>query len=205
MCNMSATLLCLQCNGRQNGSAWTFMQEKCASIHTPRSMKRHYLEIGKKSAIFVRKGASGSITVRRQRTWRSHSHARGKPLARDITVADTYAVSYVDDTTTRAAAAAHRAVSNQPLSIHRAFHDPSLHSNCNRDRWFMEWLGHRVHQRVEEKDHSCDTRSTREAVPISENVCSIAERKCGCVSEHFSSRTLIFHNGKAIPRSPYLI
>ena len=83
--------------------------------------------------------------------------------------------------------------------VHRAFQDLPLHSNCNRERWFMERLGHRVHLRVREKVHSCGKRATRNAVPVSENVCSMAETKCGCVSEYFSSRALIFRQGQAIP------
>ena len=62
---------------------------------------------------------------------------RGKPLAWDIPVADTYANSYVDDAVTRAAAA-DRAASKQDLQIHRAFQDPPLHSNCNGDGMLME-------------------------------------------------------------------
>ena len=36
------------------------------------------------------------------------------------------------------------------------------------------------------------TQEPREAVPTAENVSSIAGRKCGCVTEHFSRRALIF-------------
>ena len=114
MCNMSATLLCLQCNGgRHNGFEWAILQEKCASTHSTCTIKRHYLESGKKSAISVSKGASGSITVRWQKTGLSHSHTLKERLASHITVAHTHAISYIDNMATTEAATLDRAATNK--------------------------------------------------------------------------------------------
>ena len=55
---------------------------------------------------------------------------RGKPLAWDITVADTYANSYVDSTATRGGSSRPSSF-KQNGQVHRAFQDPPLHSNCN--------------------------------------------------------------------------
>ena len=58
----------------------------------------------------------------------------------DITVADTYANSYVDNTATREVAAADRAASSKTAKYTEPFQDPPLHSNYNSDRWFLEDL-----------------------------------------------------------------
>ena len=119
---------------------------------------------------------------------------RGKPLAWNITVADMYANLYFDNTATREVAAADRAASSQ---VHRAFQD-HLTPIAIETGGSWNYLAIEFHQRVREKDHSCDTRATINAIPISD-VCRIAERKCGCVSEHFSSRALILRQAQVIP------
>ena len=64
---------------------------------------------------------------------------RGKPLAWDITVAETYANSHVDNTDGNERGGGSRPSSfKQDSQVHRTFQDPPLHSNCIRDRWFME-------------------------------------------------------------------
>ena len=124
---------------------------------------------------------------------------RGKPLAWGITVADTYAISYIDDTVTRAAAT-DRAASNKTAKyteISKTHHFIPIAIETGGS-WndlaieFINKLGKRI------------TAAT-DAIPISENVSSTTERKCGCVSEHFSSRALIFRHGAFMSTSSELI
>ena len=134
---MSAALLCLQCNGRQNGFARTFLQEKCASTHTPRSIKRSYL----KSAISVRKEASGvyygqtekdlteSLSYHESEASRLHGKLQS-PTRMPIHTLITRQRERRRQQTEQLQA-------RWPY-VHRAFQDPPLHCNCNRDRWFME-------------------------------------------------------------------
>ena len=143
MCNMSATLLCLQCNGRQNGSAWTFLQEKYTLTHTPCSIKRYYLESSKKSSIFVRNVASGSIMVRRQKTRRSHSHTLDERQAAcgRYKKSHRHACHFVRWWHDNKSGSRRPSSFKQDDQVHRAFRDPPLQLQLRSMGWLMEWLG----------------------------------------------------------------
>ena len=71
---------------------------------------------------------------------------RGKPLAWGITIPETYARSYIDDTAARATAAADRAAANKIAKYTEIKHDVSLHFDCNRDVRCMELTSYRIWQ-----------------------------------------------------------
>ena len=115
MCNISASLMCLQCNGRQNWSALTFLKE---------SAREHVRHVQVKDIIWraVKRAQYSSVKEpvgllrsngKRPDAATLISWTRGKPLAWDITVGDMCHISYVDQTATREVAAVDRSASHK--------------------------------------------------------------------------------------------
>ena len=127
---------------------------------------------------------------------------RGKPLAWDITIPDTCARSYIDDTAARATAAAGEQQQTDS-KIHGIKHDASLHSDCNRDGRCMESTSYPICQRARQKDDRGDERTTRDLVLTSETINCVTERILRSRSEiHAQPRSNLFNSRHVISRAP---
>jgi len=67
--------------------------------------------------------------------------ARGKPVAWDVTVPDTFAQSHIDSTATKPGAAAHKAAQNK-IDKYPKLASIHLLPICRRNSWYMASDGH---------------------------------------------------------------
>ena len=118
---------------------------------------------------------------------------RGKPVAWDVTVPDTYDNSYIADTATTASAAANRAAENktakfQELAKMHQFVPIAIETGGAWNEKAVEFISE-VGRRITEVTKGV----TIDHVPVPEDILSIAERERDHVHENIPVRTLIFN------------
>ena len=114
----------------------------------------------------------------------------GKPVAWDVTVPDTYANSYIDDTATTASTMANRAAENkmakyQKLAKTYLFAPIAIETEGAWNEKANEFIS-KVGRRITEVNK-------RDNVPVPEDIRTIAERERDRVQEHIPVRTLILN------------
>jgi len=110
--------------------------------------------------------------------------AKGKPLALDVTVPDTYADSHLDDTATTAGAAADKAAGNKEAKYRQ---QPHLHASCHRVSRDMEPPSSGVSAGVRPTTTDI-TEDTREATHLFQWL-SVALQRSNAVSLHSTFTT----------------
>ena len=110
------------------------------------------------------------------------SWARGKPMAWDVTVPDTYARSHLDSTSQQAGAAADNAAIED--KIHRHHQYPHLHTSNDRDGRIMECQSHRTDPEHRKQNYNHHWRTPRSGLSNPTHLCRYPERKCIGLSEH---------------------
>ena len=114
---------------------------------------------------------------------------RGKSVAWDVTVPDTYDNSYIADTATTALAAANRAADNKTakyreLAKTHQFAPIAIETGGSWNEKAVEFISE-VRRRITEV-------TNEQHVPVPEDIRSIAERERDRVREHIPVRALIF-------------
>jgi len=105
MQSVRAPYMCMRQSSWCTGPAWLGLQEKCTETATPQSSQRHHLPWSKHRSRSQRTSWSDAARWEASPPW-----SRGRPLAWDVTVPDTYADAYVVNTAREAGAAPTRTV-----------------------------------------------------------------------------------------------
>ena len=116
--------------------------------------------------------------------------SRGKPLAWDVTVPDTYAASHIQATANSAGAAAESAAVNKTIKYNdlmttHIFVPIAVETSgvwCNQSDQFIEDLGRRI---------NVITNDPLETTYLFQRLRGTPKRKCSCIQQHFP-RVLIY-------------
>jgi len=109
--------------------------------------------------------------------------ARGKPMAWDVTVPDTYAESHIGNTATTSGAAANRAAQKK-TDKYANLSSTCLLSLCSGDSWCMAWDGHWADIRDGQTHHHSHRRLEKNNILIPASFHSSPTGECGLLLEH---------------------
>jgi len=110
--------------------------------------------------------------------------ARGKPMAWDVTVRDTYAESHIGSTATKPCAAAHMTAQNKIDKYSKYGQHTHLLPICHRNSWYMAWDGHWAHTEDWQAYHHYHRRHPGDNIPFPTLFHGSAKRKCGFFPQH---------------------
>ena len=108
---------------------------------------------------------------------------RGKPLAWDVTVSDTYAASHIGDTAENAETATNK-VGTSKIVKYNSLDNPSLHPDGDRDRRSLELRGIGMYRETRQDNHRGYTGTLGNAISIPTVVHRAAVRQQDSVQKH---------------------
>ena len=128
------------------------------------------------------------------------SWTRGKPLAWDVTVPDTYAASRIPSTSVSACAATDKSAANKTTNYstitstrsHRCWDKRRLVLRVGGIHWGSRQANHRHHWRAAENN-----------VSLSEDISENIERQCSRFSQHFHWVIIFTQSGPALLLHPF--
>ena len=113
---------------------------------------------------------------------------RGKPMAWDVTVSDTYAESHIGNTATKPGAAAQKTAQNKIDKYSKLASTLYLLPIWHRNSWYMAWDGHWAHTRDWHAYHHYHRRHPGDSIPFPTPFHGSAKRKCGFFPQHHGNR-----------------
>ena len=128
---------------------------------------------------------------------------RGKPLAWDVIVPDTYAASHIGETSWSAGAAANKAAINKTAK-YNTLATTHYFIPIARNWRTLELRSLGIHLRIWQKNHTNHTGTFEDTISVPKAVNITVERKWNSVQKHFHNR-VIFVPGSVPFQTSHLI